>query len=336
VSRAFAGPRVLAAIPHFSAPNELLERVLAAVQAQTSVGPIEIVIVANNPRHIPEMLNTPDSRFRQIRPAFNVGYAGALEAALTANDCDFLWVLQEDTIPEPDCLAGLLAEIQSQAGEPTVAMVSPFHITGDGMKPARFRGQVWNLDEGTFVGGLGGEPPTESLVVSDWSMQEAPFLYLSGALMRATALREIGGFDVSFWPKGFVDADTSFRLLKAGYVIMLSKSARISHLARQGSSEHPAGWESLSYFRNQERLFSKYRPSGHAPLADDLGLDAAQMLALASGLAAFIDVLGEQLSAQKDAETPASEEKPSTPPRGKKPDLVRRIGRRVKRMLSST
>jgi len=336
VSRAFAGPRVLAVIPHFSAQKDLFERVVAAVQGQLSVAPVEIVIVANNPRHIPEILNTPNTGLRQIRPPFNVGYAGALEAARKANDCDYLWVLQEDTIPEPDCLSVLLSEIHSQTGEATVAMVSPFHITGEGMKQNLFRGQIWNLDEGTKVGGIGGEPPTECVVVSGWSMQEASFLYLSGALMRATALREIGGFDVSFWPKGFVDADTSFRLLRAGYVIMLSKSARISHLARQGSSEHPAHWESLAYFGNQQRLFSKYRASGDSPSADDLGFDAAQALALASGLADFIDAFGEQPRAEKDAETPASEEKPPTPPRGKMPDLVRRIGRRVKRMLSST
>lgn len=336
MSRAFNGPRVLATIPHFSAQKELFERVVAAVQAQVSVGPVDIVIVANNPRHIPEIMNTPNTALRQIRPPFNVGYAGALEAARKANDCDFLWVLQEDTIPEPDCLSVLLSEIQSQTGEATVAMVSPFHITGEGMRQNRFRGQIWNLDEGTLKGGIGGEPPTESLIVSGWSMREAPFLYLSGALMRATALREIGGFDVSFWPKGFVDADTSFRLLKAGYEIVLSKGARISHLVRQGSSEHPAHWESLSYFRNQERLFSKYRSSGHSPSADNLGFDAAQTLALASGLADFIDAFGEQRRAEKDAETQSSEEKATTPPRGKMADLVRRLGRRLKRVLSST
>jgi GT2 family glycosyltransferase len=313
---------VLAIIPHFSAQKELFEKVVAAVQGQLSVAPVEIVIVTNNPRHIPEILNTPNTGLRQIRAPFNVGYAGALEAARKANDCDFLWVVQEDTIPEPDCLSELLSEIHSQTGELTVAMVSPFHITGEGMRKNLFRGQIWNLDEGTKVGAIGGEPPTESVVVSGWSMQEASFLYLSGALMRATALREIGGFDVSFWPKGFVDADTSFRLLRAGYEIVLSKGARISHLVRQGSSEHPA--------------FSKYRAVGHSPSADDLGFDAAQALALASGLADFIDAFAEQRRAEKDAETPASEEKPPTPPRGKMPDLVRRIGRRVKRMLSST
>jgi GT2 family glycosyltransferase len=336
VSSEFAGIRVLAVIPHFSAPNELLERVVAAVRAQTSVAPVDIVIVANNPRLIPEMVNTPNSGLRQIRAPFNVGYAGALEVARKANDCDFLWVLQEDTIPEPDCLSVLLSEIQSQTGEANVAMVSPFHITGEGMKQNLFRGQIWNLDEGTKVGGIGGEPPTESVVVSGWSMQEAPFLYLSGALMRATALREIGGFDVSFWPKGFVDADTSFRLLRAGYVILLSKSARISHLARQGSSEHPAHWESLAYFGNQQRLFSKYRSSGHSPPADDLGFDASQALALASGLADFIDAFGEQRRAEKVAETQASEEKPPMPSRGETANFVRRLGRRVKRVLSST
>jgi GT2 family glycosyltransferase len=245
-------------------------------------------------------VNAPNTGLRQIRPAFNVGYAGALEAARKANDCDFLWVVQEDTIPEPDCLSGLLSEIQSLEGEPTVAMVSPFHITGEGMKPARFRGQVWNLHEGTVVRGIGGEQPTESLVISDWSSHEAPFLYLSGALMRATALREIGGFDVSFWPKGFVDADTSFRLLRSGFAIVLSSCARIFHLARESSSEHPSQWEGLSYLRNKERLLAKYRSSETRPSADDLGFDAAQTLALASGLAGFIEILGHELNAEKD------------------------------------
>ena len=68
MSRALTGIKILAVIPHFSAQKELFERVVAAVQGQLSVAPVEIVIVANNPRHIPEILNTPNTGLRQIRP----------------------------------------------------------------------------------------------------------------------------------------------------------------------------------------------------------------------------------------------------------------------------
>jgi GT2 family glycosyltransferase len=111
---------------------ESLQRCLAAIRSQTK--PPNSILVLDNASDPPVELTDVDGEItlEVVRLDTNLGPAGGWAKALTnfLNDpCDFAWVMDDDIIPEPDCLERLY---DRAAGDVVPAFVFPYSKQPDG------------------------------------------------------------------------------------------------------------------------------------------------------------------------------------------------------------
>jgi GT2 family glycosyltransferase len=126
------GRRILALVLTHNAP-QALARCLAAIGAQDEV-PEEVLVVdnASQPAVAESRLPRPGRSLRVIRSEVNGGPAGGWAIALRyflAHDFTHAWLMDDDIVPEPKCLASLW-DAASEA--PASAFVFPDSIQPDG------------------------------------------------------------------------------------------------------------------------------------------------------------------------------------------------------------
>jgi rhamnopyranosyl-N-acetylglucosaminyl-diphospho-decaprenol beta-1,3/1,4-galactofuranosyltransferase len=126
------GRRIVALVLTHNAPQSLA-RCVTAIGAQAEL-PDEILVVdnASQPPVDVSLLASSDRLLRVIRSEVNGGPAGGWAIALKEFlDRDFThdWVMDDDMLPEPKCLASLW---DAASGAPTSAFVFPIAIQPDG------------------------------------------------------------------------------------------------------------------------------------------------------------------------------------------------------------
>ncbi|MCT2586227.1 glycosyltransferase [Actinophytocola gossypii] len=198
---------------------------LDALAAQTR--PHRLLVVDNaSDDGSAAILAAHPSRPEVHRTAANVGYAGALAAALPRVGTEFVAWLNDDAAPEPDWLALLETaldedaraaaaspRLETPAGETqSVGVV----LTGDGHGADAVDGPVFG-----FCGGA--------------------------ALLRTAALTEAGGVPAEFFCY-YEDTDTAWRLRLGGWTVCSVPAARVRHL--HGASTRPG---SVLFHRWNER-----------------------------------------------------------------------------------
>ena len=126
------GRRIVALVLTHNAPHSLA-RCLAAIDAQTEA-PEEIVVVdnASQPAVRASSLSGDGRPLRVIRSDVNGGPAGGWAIALRhflSSDFTHAWVMDDDIVPEPTCLATLWG---AASDDPTSAFLFPIAIQPDG------------------------------------------------------------------------------------------------------------------------------------------------------------------------------------------------------------
>jgi GT2 family glycosyltransferase len=127
------GRRIVALVLTHNAPQSLA-RCLAAIRAQAEV-PDEVLVVdnASRPPVDASLLRTSGRSFRVVRSEVNGGPAGGWAIALReflGSDFTHAWVMDDDIVPEPKCLANLW---DAASDAPTSAFVFPISIQPDGV-----------------------------------------------------------------------------------------------------------------------------------------------------------------------------------------------------------
>jgi GT2 family glycosyltransferase len=125
-------PRIVALVLSHNAPQALV-RCLGAIAGQTRV-PDEVVVVDNAsvPRVMVDDLPDVGAPLRVVRSESNLGPAGGWAIALRdflEGDATHAWPMDDDIVPEPDCLANLWDD---SAKRPTSAFACPLSIQPDG------------------------------------------------------------------------------------------------------------------------------------------------------------------------------------------------------------
>ena len=126
------GRRVVALVLTHNAPHSLA-RCLAAIEAQAD-GPEEVLVVdnASQPPVEASLLPKSGSPLRVARSDLNGGPAGGWAVALRdflASDFTHAWVMDDDIVPDPKCLANLWA---AASNAPASAFVFPISVQPDG------------------------------------------------------------------------------------------------------------------------------------------------------------------------------------------------------------
>jgi rhamnosyltransferase len=196
---------------------EALNACIAAIKAQSF--PVkQILIVDNSSQPLPLPYQSDNTLLVWSYPE-NIGIAGGLNLAfewVLKQRYDFLWTFDQDSVPEPDCLALLLkAYVHLVKEDYQIGIVAPKAIdarTGDIVKPSLFLGDRFR-----------GFQPTDSSVPYEC---DAPIT--SGSLINLKAAEQIPPPDQALFIDG-IDLDYGLRLRKAGFHNVVVPAAIMYH-----------------------------------------------------------------------------------------------------------
>ncbi len=174
-----------------------------------------------------------------MRLPSNLGFARGMNAGVAkalADGAEYVWLLNNDTICDPDALDELLAPMMA---DPRVGAVgSMLRQNGAPLSDPPIRGMT-HLRAPLWI----------PLPMPDGaSAEDGDYICGASFLVRAETWREVGPLDAGF-PFFFEDADWSFRVRKAGWklaetahpAIVHTGSASISELGRKRSAWYREG-----------------------------------------------------------------------------------------------
>ena len=218
----------------------LIGSCLDALAAQTRPHHVLVVDNASTDGAAEEIAAHP-LRPQVLRMTRNIGYAGALAAALPQLSTPFTAWLNDDAQPEPGWLAALENALD---GDDTAAAAASALHTGDGTV----------VSTGVALTRIGYGRDTTGVL---------PFGFCGGAaLLRTDALRAAGGVPGSLFCY-YEDTDTSWRLRLAGYEVLTVPSARVRHV---GGASARHGTATFHHWNERNRLLVLLRcaPAGVA------------------------------------------------------------------------
>ncbi len=217
-------------------------------------GPGRVILVDNGstdgtgPRlakAFPEVEFLPLPRNRGYGAGCNAGAEPAL-----AGGARFLWFLNSDVEPVPDCLGILL---EAAAAFPKAGLFTPAlrladgRREGTGVRISELTGRVRAAGFGRKEG-AGGEPV------------EVDAAYGTALLVRAEVFREAGGFDEDYFLY-FEDLDLSLRARRAGWKALAVPRARAVHRGSASFGGRDSA-ERLYYAVRSHLRFSGSLPGG--------------------------------------------------------------------------
>lgn len=206
-----------------------------------------LIVVDNGPAHgAARWFGEQAPEVRVVVPGTNTGYAGgnalAAQAAL-AGGADYVLVVTQDTVLEPDALRALVDVAEAH---PAAGAVQPKLVrrAAGGRLVIHSRGNELHYLGVGFVGGDGE---------ADRALAVGPITYASGAavLLRASALRVVGTFDPALFMY-HEDSDLGWRLRLAGWECLLAPAAVVHHDYDFARPAWPRKW----YYVERNRLIN--------------------------------------------------------------------------------
>ncbi len=207
---------------------DLTRRCLTHVHAQDYPNQ-RVVVVDNGSRPAGRVVLEPDSPAELVQLPANLGFAGGMNAGIRhalAAGAEYVWLLNNDAFPGPDCLTRLVAAV-AEAGD--IAAATPALFSEDGGEQHCGSTVDWRTLE--MVPFLSAAPAPDGF--GKWLVGTAP-------LFRAAALRAAGGFDARYFAY-MEEVDLFLRCQRLGYRSAVVPAARCLHLgsASTGGDHSP-------------------------------------------------------------------------------------------------
>ena len=243
-SAAIAQARVVAVLVNWRQPQRTIEAV-RAIKLQT-VGVTVVVVDNGSGDDSVEVLRAalPDVFIvaRDNNGGFGAGCNTGIEYALSMN-MDYVWLINNDAIPDQRCLEHLLVMAVS---DPNVGVVG-----------ARIREPSGTIEDHA---GCVMNPLTLhcKYTMSEADMVEHRYAWITGAsmLLSMRALQKIGVFDEGYFMY-WEDADICHRLRQAGFKMAIASDAAVEHLA--GTSSNKMSLQRYQWhIKSQLRWINKY------------------------------------------------------------------------------
>lgn len=234
---------------------------IASLRAMTY--PAEIVVIDNvstdgSVEAIQEAYPTVKILETGTRLGYSTGNNLGFDHLLSSMDADAVLVLNDDTLAEPDMLAGLVAEFGARGGN---AVVGPEVRYADERQVIWCAGGAIDWRRGYTVN-LAIDTPTKG---TDQPAFDTSFIVGCAMLIPIEALRSVGGFD----PRYFMyweEVDWCVRARKVGYQMRIVPSAVLYHkVPRNPGGPTPR----VLYYLTRNRLIflRKHLPWYRQPLA---------------------------------------------------------------------
>jgi N-acetylglucosaminyl-diphospho-decaprenol L-rhamnosyltransferase len=263
-SEDLARPLLAGIVVHWHGDDDLLELLASWPEDRR----FELLVIDNS-----KSLGGRVPGARIFEPSRNLGFGGAVNAALAQVEAPTVLILNPDARPTPGALDSLLEGLESH---PRAAGLAPRLVSPDGRSQHRWQLRTLPtactllLQSLMLPAGRGPEeePPSGSVV-------EQPAA--AALVLRRGALDRIGGFDEAFFPAWFEDVDLARRLRDSDHRVVYWPAATFEH--RLGSTVPEAGYGPFLwvYYRNLERYLRKHHSPALAMLSRLLVATAAGM-----------------------------------------------------------
>jgi GT2 family glycosyltransferase len=179
----------------------------------------------------------------------NYGYTGGNNRGIAralADGCEYVLILNNDTVVEPDMVSRLVAA--AEAGG-RVGAVGPKILYAESPDRIWFGGGVFSRTRAVGLHRLEGEVDADP---AGGDAEDVSFLTGCCLLLPAAVAREFGGFEEDFFAY-MEDLDLSLRLSEAGYRLIYVPRARMLHRISPVDSD-PTPFQILHSVRNRRRL----------------------------------------------------------------------------------
>jgi N-acetylglucosaminyl-diphospho-decaprenol L-rhamnosyltransferase len=195
----------------------------------------------------------PDPAVRVIRTGVNLGYGSGANRGLAQTDADLVLISNPDVSVHSGALTALSAAF---AADPTLAIAGPRILEADGTRyPSARRFPSMAVAAGhVLLGTLSpGNRFSRRYRMADLDPESGPASgpavgsgatvsvdWVSGAcfMARASALKELGGFDESYFMY-VEDLDLCWRAHRAGWAVAYVPGATITHIQGMATARHP-------------------------------------------------------------------------------------------------
>ena len=242
--------RVAALVVTYNRPEDLRQCV-AALMAQTL--PPTMILVLDNAGPVPakEILN-PSETLKILRLPINLGGAGGFSAGLAEilkqdhEAIDWIWLLDDDAIPEPQALSRLIESLESQDSDNPPAVL---------LSAVEEFGQIAVRHRRSFDDRSGMEWPIPERCYQEKRVRVDTGSFV-GFLIRRDVARKIPLPRADFF-LAFDDTDYSLRIRAEGQDLFLIPESRIRHLRAQGSRLREGPFAAKHYLNVRNHLFIK-------------------------------------------------------------------------------
>lgn len=248
-------PTIATVIVHYGDPAPTGKCLRAVLACDGLDGPV--TVVSNGPPPIAGALlqtieeSAPSGRIRLLQMPNNRGYAAAanwgMAVELEANGADMIWLLNNDTTPEPGAFAALRQCARASGGKTIIGstlvdMESTNHVQTAGGG----RYQAWSSR--LSLNGAGGNRSNLPAI------PDTPIDYVHGAsiLIPTDALRDCGMLNERYFLY-YEELDFCHRALAHGYRLSWCREAVVRH--KGGSAVRSAGPDSFrEYYENRSTI----------------------------------------------------------------------------------
>ncbi len=251
-------PKIGFAMPTVDSPNEVREAIFSLVR--TYPGEIEFAVVANGSTaetisHIKETaqelpLATVTILENEINLGFGQGCNRGLEFLFERGDFDYYGVINDDVLPDIDCLGELvwsMKGLESLGLKP--GLIGPVSNYINGPQFIEFG----TPDSYTDILAMAGE----YRVATACSVNQVRQLRGLFLLIHPDLLSNIGGFDPVFGLGNFEDDDYNLRTHLSGYTIWISEGSFLYHIGSTTFRKLNLDY-SANIARNSEALVAKW------------------------------------------------------------------------------
>lgn len=255
-----AGPLISVIILNYNGAP-WLERCLDTLRRQTLADRMEVIVADNASPDCSDQLATrllkdwPQGRTIQL--GANLGYSEGNNRAAAFARGRYLFLLNNDTWLEPECLERLVAEVEASGAGVATPLVLDY-VDGAMQSAGESGFDLFGLLSGPACG----------------SREQAIFVACGPAVfIQADLFRTLGGFDGKFFLYGD-EYDFCWRAWMSGSKVILAPSARLHH--RGAAAVNPRGCERMvenrtsdtkRYYANRNTLLVLLKNSQHLLLA---------------------------------------------------------------------
>jgi GT2 family glycosyltransferase len=245
-------PRVAILVLNWNRPDDTIECVQSLLQLQYDNAEIVVLDNASTDDSVAR-ITTRFPHITLLQTGNNLGYAGGnnygMDYALK-HGADYVFVLNNDTTVEPDCVQYL---IEAGESDPKIGAVGCFVYSYDQPHSFLYAGvnAVRNLDR-PMMGSYVHDEVRDQLDAEQ--VMKVDTVHGCAFMIKREALEQAKGFDPKFFAV-HEEVDLSMRLWEAGYTLVAVPRARIYH--KEGMTFGQASPNRIYYdVRNKVHYFS--------------------------------------------------------------------------------